>query len=52
MRNLTFLIGSSHKGPSRVAHLNPWIIVSLQDYNNYLSTSEGRVSSINTFEPN
>lgn len=49
--NLTFLMGSSHKGPSLVAHWNPYIIKSLTSPNDCLFVSEGSVSSKNTLGP-
>lgn len=49
--NLTFLIGSSHNGPSRVPHWKPWTIESLTELSNPLSTSEGNVSSTKMFGP-
>ena len=52
-RILTFVdrTGSSHKGPSLVAHWKPWTILGLHDNNKDLSTSLGRVSSIRILVP-
>jgi hypothetical protein len=38
----TFLIGSSHKGPSLEAHWNPYIIEFLTINSFYLSVSKSR----------
>lgn len=43
--------GSSHKGPSLVAHWKPCTMLALQDDSKLLSTSLGRVSSIKRLVP-
>ena len=50
-RNLTLRIGSSHSGPSRVAHWKPCLMCSRTSARRFLSTSSGSVSSTSTLGP-
>mmetsp|Transcript_58992 Transcript_58992/g.123212 ORF Transcript_58992/g.123212 Transcript_58992/m.123212 type:complete len:346 (-) Transcript_58992:1482-2519(-) len=49
--SFTLRTGSSHSGPSRVPHWNPWTTLSLMEESSCLSTSDGRVSSTSTLGP-
>src|ERR1700760_3899868 len=44
-RNLVLRMGSSQRGPSRVPHEKPCLMLSCTDFNSFLSVVEGKVSS-------